>query len=109
MLSIDFDISSTNFQFAVLFIPTMFTPNGDGINDTWNIPGLEIYPGSNVTIYDRNGRLVHQANLESNVIWNGFYANGQKAPTQDYWYVINVSDGRQFTGHITVKSRGEKQ
>lgn len=96
-------------QFAVLFIPTMFTPNGDGINDTWNIPGLEIYPGSNVTIYDRNGRLVHQANLESNVIWNGFYVNGQKAPTQDYWYVINVSDGRQFTGHITVKSRGEKQ
>lgn len=99
----------TSQQFAVFFIPTMFTPNGDGINDTWNIPGLEIYPGSNVTIYDRNGRLVHQANLESNVIWNGFYVNGQKAPTQDYWYVINVSDGRQFTGHITVKSRGEKQ
>ncbi len=96
-------------QFAVFFIPTMFTPNGDGINDTWNIPGLEIYPGSNVTIYDRNGRLVHQANLESNVIWDGFFVNGQKAPTQDYWYVINVSDGRQFTGHITVKSRGEKQ
>ncbi|MBA5629244.1 T9SS type B sorting domain-containing protein [Moheibacter lacus] len=96
-------------EFAVFFIPTMFTPNGDGINDTWNIPGLEIYPGSNVTIYDRNGRLVHQANLESNVIWNGFFVNGQKAPTQDYWYVINVSDGRQFTGHITVKSRGEKQ
>lgn len=96
-------------QFAVFFIPTMFTPNGDGINDTWNIPGLEIYPESNVNIYDRNGRLVYQSVLNSHVIWNGFFMNGQKAPTQDYWYVINVSDGRQFTGHVTVKSRGEKQ
>ena len=99
----------TSQQFAVFFIPTMFTPNGDGINDTWNIPGLEIYPGSNVTIYDRTGRMVHQSDLSSHVIWDGFFMNGQKAPTQDYWYVLNISDGRQFTGHITVKSRGEKQ
>lgn len=86
----------------------MFTPNGDGINDTWNIPGLEIYEGSNVVIYDRTGRLVYEAQLSSNVIWNGFFKNGQKAPTQDYWYIINVTDGRKFTGHVTVKSRGEK-
>lgn len=95
-------------QFAVLNIPTMFTPNGDGINDTWNIPGLEIYPGSNVVIYDRNGRLVYQAELTSNTIWNGYFMNGQKAPTTDYWYIINVTDGRKLTGHVTVKSRGEK-
>ncbi|MDD3771303.1 MAG: choice-of-anchor L domain-containing protein [Weeksellaceae bacterium] len=95
-------------EFAIFSIPTMFTPNGDGINDTWNIPGLEIYPGSYVVIYDRDGRLVHQAELTSHVIWDGFFINGQKAPTQDYWYIINVSDGRTFSGHITVKSRGEK-
>lgn len=98
----------TSQQFAVLFIPTMFTPNGDSINDTWNIPGMEIYPGSDVVIYDRQGRLVYQSELSSSVIWNGFFMNGQKAPTQDYWYIINVTDGRKFTGHITVKSRGEK-
>ena len=95
-------------QFAVLFIATIFTPNGDGINDTWDIPGMEIYPGSDVVIYDRYGRLVYQSELSSKVIWNGFFMNGQKAPTQDYWYIINVTDGRKFTGHITVKSRGEK-
>lgn len=95
-------------QIAIFKIPTMFTPNGDGINDTWNIPGLEIYEGSNVVIYDRSGRLVYEAELNSNVIWNGYFKNGQKAPTQDYWYIINVSDGRKFTGHVTVKSRGEK-
>lgn len=98
----------TTQEFAIFQIPTMFTPNGDGINDTWRIPGLEIYPGSNVVIYDRQGRTVYQAELTSNVIWDGYFSNGQKAPTQDYWYIINVTDGRKFTGHVTVKSRGEK-
>lgn len=95
-------------EFVIFQIPTMFTPNGDGINDTWRIPGFDIYPGSNIVIYDRQGRLVYQSEITSNDIWNGFFMNGQKAPTQDYWYIINVSDGRKFTGHITVKSRGEK-
>ncbi|MFA5619907.1 MAG: choice-of-anchor L domain-containing protein [Weeksellaceae bacterium] len=95
-------------QFVVFDIPTMFTPNGDGINDTWNIKGFNIYPGSDITIYDRSGRVVYQAELTSTVIWDGYFKNGKKAPTQDYWYVINVTDGRKFTGHITVKSRGEK-
>ncbi|MBW7869724.1 MAG: T9SS type B sorting domain-containing protein [Flavobacteriia bacterium] len=98
----------TSQEIAVFKIPTMFTPNGDGINDTWNIPNLDVYPGSTVVIYDRNGRLVHQAELTSNTIWDGYYMNGQKAPTQDYWYIINITDGRKFTGHVTVKSRGEK-
>ncbi|SMC71137.1 T9SS type B sorting domain-containing protein [Moheibacter sediminis] len=95
-------------EFVIFQIPTMFTPNGDGINDTWNIPGFDIYPQSNIVIYDRQGRLVYQSEITSNQIWNGFFMNGQKAPTQDYWYIINVSDGRKFTGHVTVKSRGEK-
>lgn len=98
----------TTMEIAVFKIPTMFTPNGDGINDTWNIPNLDVYPGSTVVIYDRNGRLVYQSELNSNTIWDGFYSNGQKAPTQDYWYIINLTDGRKFTGHVTVKSRGEK-
>lgn len=98
----------TSQEIAVFKIPTMFTLNGDGINDTWNIPNLDVYPGSTVVIYDRNGRLVHQAELTSNTIWDGYYMNGQKAPTQDYWYIINITDGRKFTGHVTVKSRGEK-
>lgn len=95
-------------QFAIFNIPTLFTPNGDGINDTWNIPGLEIYPDSEVMIYDRYGRLVYEARLNSSTIWDGYFMDGKKAPTQDYWYIIKVTDGRRLTGHVTVKSRGEK-
>lgn len=94
--------------FAIFSIPTMFTPNGDGINDTWRIQGLEIYPESRIQIYDRYGRLLLDNKLTSNVIWDG-YSHGNKVPSDDYWYVLNVTDGRKYSGHITVKSRGAKE
>ena len=98
----------TSREFSIFNIPTMFTPNGDGINDTWRIPGIELYQGSTVEIYDRSGRLLVDKRIDSNVIWDGFYADGKKAPSTDYWYVIKLSDGRKFTGSITVKSRVAK-
>lgn len=98
----------TTREFSIFSIPTMFTPNGDGINDTWRIVGIEMYQGSTVEIYDRAGRLLVEKRIESNVIWDGFYADGKKAPSTDYWYVIKLTDGRKFTGSVTVKSRVAK-
>lgn len=98
----------TTREFSIFSIPTMFTPNGDGINDTWRIVGIEMYQGSTLEIYDRSGRLLVDKRIESNVIWDGFYADGKKAPSTDYWYVIKLTDGRKFTGSVTVKSRVAK-
>ncbi|HEY4540350.1 MAG TPA: T9SS type B sorting domain-containing protein [Faecalibacter sp.] len=95
-------------EFSIFSIPTMFTPNGDGINDTWRVQGIELYQGSQLEIYDRGGRLLINKRIESNVLWDGFYADGKKAPSTDYWYVIKLTDGRKFTGSVTVKSRGPK-
>lgn len=95
-------------EFTIFKIPTLFTPNGDGINDTWIIPGIETYQGSTVEIYDRLGRLLVNKRIESNVIWDGYYGNSKKASSTDYWYVIKLTDGRKFTGSVTVKSRGPK-
>ena len=88
--------------------PTMFTPNGDGINDVWRVPGLEVYPNSMIRIYDRYGTLVYQATVSSNELWDGSDMSGNKVSTQDYWYILDVSDGRKYTGHVTVKNRTEK-
>lgn len=93
---------------SILSWPTMFTPNGDGINDTFRVPGLEVYPGSMIRIFDRHGMLVHQGNVNSNVLWDGSDLSGNKVSTQDYWYILEVSDGRKYTGHVTVKNRTEK-
>lgn len=93
---------------SILAWPTLFTPNGDGINDTWRVPGLEVYPGSSIRIFDRYGMIVHEATVNSNVLWDGTDLSGNKVSTQDYWYILEVTDGRKYTGHVTVKNRTEK-
>lgn len=93
---------------SILSWPTLFTPNGDGINDTWRVPGLEVYPGSYIRIFDRYGVIVHEATVDSNVLWDGRDLSGNKVSTQDYWYILEVSDGRKYSGHVTVKNRTEK-
>ncbi|MGB1043429.1 MAG: gliding motility-associated C-terminal domain-containing protein, partial [Tenacibaculum sp.] len=47
-----------------------FSPNGDGINDTWTIESIELYPGSVVKVYNRSGRLVYREYGYKNN-WNG--------------------------------------
>lgn len=79
------------------------TPNGDGVNDTWNIDGIDAYPDSYVRIYDRFGKLIYEVRgYQNETGWNGEY-NGNKVPTSDYWYVIDLeSIDKQFVGHFTL-------
>ncbi len=86
--------------------PAFFTPNGDGVNDTWEIKYLnEYYPDANVEIYDRSGRLL--AKYKGSVArgWDGTF-NGEPVPTTDYWYLVS-DDGldKVFVGHFTLRRR----
>lgn len=99
----------SNVELGVLFEwATLFTPNGDGINDYFVIPNVDVYQGSDIKIYDRGGALVYKGSITTNEVWDGKDMSGNKVPSQDYWYIINLTDGRKFTGHITVKNRTEK-
>lgn len=95
----------SSIEVALFFIPTLFTPNGDEINDTWNIRGLELYPDSKVEIYDRYGKKIYSNIINGFEVWNGKDKQNNKVPTQDYWYIIKVSNGDKITGHVTVKNR----
>jgi len=82
-------------------IPNAFTPNGDGINDLWNIAYLSNYTKCTVNIYDRYGSLVFQS-IGYGKPWNGTY-NGKKAPVGEYYYVIDLKDGsKPRAGGVTV-------
>ena len=71
---------------------TALTPNGDGINDGWVIPGIENFPNSDVRVYNRSGREVFQAFGYQND-WEGEYKdNSSKLPPGSYHYVINLGD-----------------
>ncbi len=74
-----------------IFIPNAFSPNGDGKNDTWNIPGLEAYPMHSLTIFNRFGQIVFQRNKTFEP-WNGFF-KGQLLPSGAYTYLINLNNG----------------
>jgi hypothetical protein len=82
-------------------IPNVFSPNGDGVNDTWLIEDLESYPGCTVQVFDRYGRQVFSS-LGYSRNWNG-KSNGTDLPTGTYYYIIDPKNGRQpLSGSITI-------
>ena len=84
----------------ILNAPKYFTPNGDGFHDTWYIKYSETEETLDIKIYDRFGKLLKT--LDKNTSWNGSY-NGRNMPTSDYWFVVTRADGKNYTGHFTLK------
>jgi gliding motility-associated-like protein len=84
--------------------PNTFTPNDDGINDTWEIPGINDYPGAEVLIYDRWGQKIFSSNGYREP-WDGTN-NGRKLPVGTYYYHIQLNqlEGRSppYTGYISI-------
>ena len=91
----------------VVHYPQFFTPNGDGVNDTWNIIGIGNIPISQIYIFDRFGKLLKQIDPDSNG-WDGMY-NGHAMPASDYWFKIIYLEGttnpvqKEFRAHFTLK------
>lgn len=85
-----------------LTIPNTFTPNGDGINDVWNISGIANYPDCLVNIYNRYGALVYQSTGYSHA-WNGT-SNGGMVPAGTYYYLITdkLLPDKKLSGSLTV-------
>ena len=69
-------------------IPNAFSPNNDGINDTWKILAIETYPNPEVTIFNRYGQTIFRSKGYSKP-WDGTF-NGKKLPTGTYYYIIDL-------------------
>ena len=89
--------------FYVLDYPKYFTPNNDGYNDTWFIKNLDKrnLENSTITIFDRYGKLLKQLTGLGDG-WNGTF-NSQTLPATDYWFEIQLSNGKSVKGHFTLK------
>jgi len=84
--------------------PNTFTPNGDGINDIWDIPGIADYPGAEVTIHDRWGQRVLRS-TGYRTPWDGTN-NGRALSVGTYYYHIQLNQlegsSPPYTGFITI-------
>jgi gliding motility-associated-like protein len=83
-------------------IPNAFTPNADGVNDTWIIEQIDIYPEVKIEIYNRWGELIYYAPKGYSKPWDGTF-NGRELPIDSYYYVIDLNNGRDaISGDITI-------
>ncbi|MDE3740936.1 BspA family leucine-rich repeat surface protein [Maribacter polysaccharolyticus] len=74
-------------------ISQAFTPNGDGINDTWYIEGIENYSNAIVKVFNRWGHEVFSEKGYQND-WSAIYRNNsEKVPTGSYYYIIDLNNG----------------
>ena len=89
------------YTLLVIDYPQYFTPNGDGINDTWYIAGLQ--NTDVINIFDRYGKLIKQ--LKGVEFWDGTY-NQELLPSTDYWFTLDYMENgvaKTFKAHFTMK------
>ncbi len=78
-------IGATSF-----FIPSAFTPNGDGLNDCFKVSHFTYMKSVEVTIFNRYGSMVFHSTTD-NVCWDGYY-RGKPADVGNYVYFIKAED-----------------
>ncbi|MCQ4034997.1 gliding motility-associated C-terminal domain-containing protein [Kaistella montana] len=90
-------------------IHNAFTPNGDGINDTWTIENLDKMESFTIQIVDRYGNKVFESQNNKKFVWDG-KSNGRALPTGTYWYNVVWFDtltqkSEQRQGWVLLKNR----
>ncbi len=88
----------------LLEIPSAFSPNGDGVNDTWGIKNVDLYPNTVVEVYNRWGNRVFGPYEGYVNQWDGA-RNGKDLPDGTYFYIVDLKlgDGTGiFNGSVTI-------
>lgn len=88
---------------SVVGYPKFFTPNNDGVNDFWQVKGIngQFQNGSLISVYDRYGKILAQIS-PTDKGWDGSY-NGKALPSTNYWFKVILEDGRVFQGPFALK------
>ena len=85
-----------------LVIPNAISPNGDLINDVWNIGMAELYPQMEIKIFNRWGEIIWRSEKGYQQPWDG-RSNGNLLPIDSYHYIIDLHNGsRPIIGNVTI-------
>lgn len=92
---------------AECIIPSIFTPNNDGVNDFFIIPCLantDMYPNSQIIIFNRWGDEVYRSPVPYANNWNGTY-DGEDLPPSTYFYIVDFGNGEEPESGFVVIQR----
>ena len=78
-----------------------FSPNGDGVNDTWVLRNLEFYPGARVSVFNRWGNRVFQV-TDYQHDWQGTF-NDNPLPDGSYFFTVETREGETLAGYIELR------
>ncbi|MFA5417524.1 MAG: gliding motility-associated C-terminal domain-containing protein [Bacteroidales bacterium] len=81
-------------------IMNLFTPNGDGFNDVWQVNNPDVIFPVKVNVYNRSGKSVYTSESYQND-WNGLF-RGNPLPQATYYYIIQDANGNTFKGPVTI-------
>ncbi len=86
---------------CIIVVPNTFTPNGDGINDLWNITALLYYPDCGLSVFNRYGSVVYRS-VGYGKPWDGT-TNGSNLPVGTYYYILDLKNGKKpMSGSVTI-------
>jgi gliding motility-associated-like protein len=94
------DVSVKVLDSEMIKVSDFFSPNGDGVNDHWTIPELDLLPDSRVFVFDRFGRLLVE-NTGTAFRWDGLI-NNVPAPVDSYWYLVKLNENESLRGNFTL-------
>jgi gliding motility-associated-like protein len=77
-----------------VIVPNAFSPNGDGINEGWNIEKIQTYKNCQVTVFNRYGQIVFRSEGYYKQ-WDGKY-NGIPVPAGTYYYTLDLKNGTKI-------------
>ncbi len=93
---------NVNIDDADILPANIFSPNGDGINDSWLIPLIEYYPEATIEIFTRNGQSIYRSKGYTRV-WDGRSNDGKIVPVGVYYYLIKQNAKQKpVSGTVTV-------
>jgi gliding motility-associated-like protein len=84
-----------------MIVPTVITPNGDGLNDFFIINGIEQFEESELIVSNRWGEVVYEEKPYTNS-WNGLDRNGRELPEETYYIVLKISDNDIRKGYVVI-------
>jgi len=99
MITDTFIVKVTNID--CIHIYNVFSPNADGVNDTWDIDNIDLYPEVEINVFNQWGNKVFESTGYEEP-WDGTY-NGKELPAATYYYTLDLKNGDvPYSGSITI-------